>query len=116
MGAFSILGVDFLCAHNLLVDIMNGRLVDAQTFSSIPGVRGKGELVYFSSSLSEDNVFCRLLSEYPSLTRPTFSATSVQHGVEHRIDTMAHPYTRVPVASSRLNCLWPGPSLRIWRD
>ncbi|XP_057695302.1 uncharacterized protein LOC130917681 [Corythoichthys intestinalis] len=89
--AFPLLGADFLCAHNLLVDILHGRLVDARTFFSIPGVRSKGEPVCLSSSLAEDNVFFRLLSEYPSLTRPTFSAVFSKHGVVHRIETTGAP-------------------------
>ncbi|KAM9343827.1 uncharacterized protein KZ484_016197 [Pholidichthys leucotaenia] len=34
--SFNLLGADFLCAHGLLVDLANRRLVNALSFSSIP--------------------------------------------------------------------------------
>ena len=89
--AFPLLGADFLYAHSLLVDVLNGRLVDALCFSSIPGVKERGDRAYFSSSLDEGNAFTRLLGEYPTLTQPTFSAASAKHGVEHRIETTGAP-------------------------
>jgi len=40
-----LLGADFLCAFNLLVDVMNCRLVDAISFSTYPcSLGGPGTL------------------------------------------------------------------------
>lgn len=38
-----LLGADFLCAHNLMVDVKGQRLVDTKTFSSLPKSRGLGK-------------------------------------------------------------------------
>lgn len=89
--SFPLLGADFLCAHRLLVDVRNGRLVDALTFSSFACVRDEGTFDGLSSSLSEGNSFLQLLGEFPSLTQPTFSATLTKHGVEHHICTNGPP-------------------------
>ena len=89
--SFSLLGADFLCAHGLLVDVKNSRLVDAQTFSSFACVRDEITYGGLSSSLSEGDKYQHLLAEFPGLTRPTFSATTTKHGVEHHIETRGPP-------------------------
>lgn len=98
--SFPLLGADFLCAHGLLVDVKNSRLVDAMTFSSLACVRGEAAYGGLSSSLSEGNSYQRLLGEFPSLTQPTFSAATTKHGVEHHIDTNGPP---VYARARRLN-------------
>ncbi|XP_010767363.1 uncharacterized protein [Notothenia coriiceps] len=66
--------LDFLCAHGLLVDVKNSRLL---------------------------NKFQHLLSEFPDLTQPTFSAATTKHGVEHHIDTEGPPvYARARPGST----------------
>ena len=91
--AFPLLGADFFCSHGLLVDIKNGRLVDAQTFASLPCVHDGGVRngLYSSRSGGDDDDFQRLLSEYPDIARPTFSAATAKHGVEHHICTAGPP-------------------------
>ena len=89
--AFPLLGADFFCSNGLLVDVRNARLVDAQTFSSLSCVRGCGEYGGLCSSRSGEDDFQRLLSEYPGITHPTFSAASAKHGVEHHISTTGPP-------------------------
>lgn len=92
---FSLLGADFLCAHGLLVDIKNERLVDALTFSSFACTRGDAAYRGLSGSLSGADEFVRLLADFPDLTKPTFSAPSAKHGVEHHISTTGQPvYSR----------------------
>ena len=89
--SFPLLGADFMCAHGLLVDVKNGRLVDALTFSSIACVRDEASYGGLSSSLSEADGYQHLLREFPSLTQPTFSDTTTKHGVEHHIETRGPP-------------------------
>jgi len=98
--SFPLLGADFLCAHGLLVDVKNGCLVDALTFSSFACVRGKAAYAGLSNSLSEGDRYQCLLSEFPSLTQPTFSAATTKHGVEHHINTKGPP---VYARARRLN-------------
>ena len=70
--SFALLGADFLCAHRLLVDVMNSRLVDARTFSSFKCVRDETAYGGLSGSLAEGDKYQRLLCEFPNLTQPTF--------------------------------------------
>ena len=89
--AFPLLGADFLCAHGLLVDVKNNRLVDALTFSSFTCTRGEAAYDGLSGSLSEADKYLHLLAEFPDLTQPTFSAPTAKHGVEHHIATEGPP-------------------------
>ena len=84
--SFPLLGADFLCAHYLLVGVINNRLVDAQTFSLFPCARGEAAYGGLSSSLRGGRI-STLFRLFPGLTRPTFSAVMAKHGVEHHIDT-----------------------------
>lgn len=86
-----ILGADFLCANNLLVDVTNRRLIDAvsfATFSCMSG--GLGSLTHAAFSASGDE-FRSLLAEFPALTVPAFSTAVAKHGVEHFIPTTGPP-------------------------
>ena len=88
---FPLLGADFLCAHNLLVDVGNRRLVNSQTFASFACTQGEAVYNGLSNTLAESDQYLRLLAEFPDLTRPTFSAPTVKHGVEHHIETTGPP-------------------------
>ncbi|XP_037831836.1 uncharacterized protein LOC112451161 [Kryptolebias marmoratus] len=86
-----ILGADFLCAHGLLVDVANRRLINAVSFSSLPCTkRGAGPLMH-ANFLASGDAFQRLLSEFPSLTVPNFSNADTKHGIEHFIPTTGPP-------------------------
>ena len=65
--------------------------MDAQTFSSFACVHDEVTYGGLSSSLSEGDKYQHLLAEFPGLTRPTFSATTTKHGVEHHIETRGPP-------------------------
>ena len=88
---FPLLGADFLCAHNLLVDVGNRRLVNSQTFASFACTQGEAVYSGLSNTLTESDRYLRLLAEFPDLTRPTFSTPTVKHGVEHHIETNGPP-------------------------
>ena len=89
--AIPLLGSDFLCAHGLLVDVKNRRLIDAVTFCSYTCTLGGADSIRLSSMLSASDVFHRLLAGFPTLTQPTFSASAVKHGVEHHLTTTGPP-------------------------
>jgi len=85
-----IIGADFLSHFDLLVDLSRQRLVDASTFSSIqcgscPTLRPS------LAHLQKDNVFSALLSKFPGITTPVFSAKETAHEVEHHILTTGPP-------------------------
>lgn len=85
-----LLGADFLCAHGLLVDVKNRRLVSAETFSSFPCELSGSGSSRLSSTLTASE-FSSMLAEFPALTMPTFSAATAKHGVEHYIPTTGPP-------------------------
>lgn len=89
--AVPLLGADFLCAHGLLVDVMNRRLIDAVTFCSYTCTLSETDSIQLSSMLSASDDFQRLLASFPALTQPTFSASTVKHGVEHHLTTTGPP-------------------------
>ena len=85
-----ILGADFLCAHSLIVDVKGRRLVDANTFISLPlfHTTRSAERV---QSISSTNEFRKLLDDFPSILIPTFSSPTTSHGVYHFIPTNGPP-------------------------
>jgi len=86
-----LLGADFLRANNLLVDVRGRRLVDAETYLSIACGRSTGHMPHLAALSTVDNEYAKILAEFPSVTTPTFSQTTVRHGVEHYIPTEGPP-------------------------
>jgi len=86
-----LLGADFLCAFNLLVDVTNCRLIDALSFASYPYTLGGAGALCLSNTLATGDPYQRLLSEFTDLTTPTFSSAVAKHGVEHHIATVGPP-------------------------
>ena len=85
-----LLGADFLCAHNLMVDVKGQRLVDTKTFSSFTLNSGLGRAlgVY---SVSDSKTYANILTQFPEVLTPTFSSPTTKHGVEHFISTQGQP-------------------------
>ena len=86
-----ILGADFLCAHRLLVDVANRRLIDSVSFDTYPCTVGGPGPPALANMLATGDVYQRLLADFPALTVPTFSASVAKHGVEHYIPTEGPP-------------------------
>lgn len=86
-----LLGADFLCAHNLLVDLRGRRLVDAQTYESFTCGHMVGHVPHLGALSTVNNKYAQLLAEFPSITTPTFSAPTTKHGIEHYIPTQGPP-------------------------
>ncbi|KAJ8371613.1 hypothetical protein AAFF_G00306780 [Aldrovandia affinis] len=82
-----------LCYYHasLLVDVRNRRLVNAETFATLPGSPSSTGASKLSSALSSADMFQRLLMDFPDLTTPTFSSAAVKHGVDHFIATTGPP-------------------------
>ncbi|KAJ8410472.1 hypothetical protein AAFF_G00193760 [Aldrovandia affinis] len=69
----------------------NRRLVNAETFATLPGSPSSTGTSKLSSALSSADMFQRLLMDFPDLTTPTFSSAAVKHGVDHFIATTGPP-------------------------
>lgn len=85
-----LIGADFLCAYNLMVDVKGQRLVDTTTFSSFPLKRTTGRALGVHN-VSPAEAHSVLLAEFPELLTPTFSSPVTRHGVEHFIPTQGAP-------------------------
>jgi len=85
-----LLGADFLCAHNLMVDVKGQRLVDITTFSSVPLNYAPGQSLGVHS-VSTNSTYTDILAEFPEILTPTFSSSAARHGVEHFIPTTGAP-------------------------
>lgn len=85
-----LLGADFLCAYNLMVDVKGQRLVDTTTFSSFPLKCTTGQALGVHN-VSAAKSYANLLADFPELMTPTFSKPTSRHGVEHFIPTEGTP-------------------------
>jgi len=65
--------------------------MDASAFTSLPYLRIDGLPLVGSCSPSLRDKYTRLLAEFPSITRPTFSAVAAKLGVRHHIATTGPP-------------------------
>ena len=78
-----ILGLDFLQAFGMMIDLAKRRLIHAgmstrfsSAFSTVSGVK-----------VVHSSLFVRLLDDYPEITDATLAASSSRHGVECFIET-----------------------------
>ena len=81
----------FLHQHNLLVDIRNHRLIEADTFSGISCSISSATTNHLALVEPTSNKFRMVLNEFPDLLKPTFSTAVVKHGVQHFIPTKDRP-------------------------
>ncbi|KAJ8409400.1 hypothetical protein AAFF_G00228010 [Aldrovandia affinis] len=83
----------YLALKQLLLETfeLNRRLVNAETFATLPGSPSSTGTSKLSSALSSADMFQRLLMDFPDLTTPTFSSAAVKHGVDHFIATTGPP-------------------------
>ena len=91
MSAACSLALIFLRTHNLLVDLRNCRLIEADTFSGIPCYVSAVTPTNLALVEPSSNKFRKLLNEFPDLLKPTFSSAEVKHGVHHFIPTKDRP-------------------------
>ena len=84
---------DFLRSESLLVDLKGKRLVDAETFQSVPLALGKAEVdaPHLDAISTSTNQYDRLLAEFPEITVQNFAQPTTKHDVEHFITTKGPP-------------------------
>lgn len=89
----NIIGADFLCKYQLLVDVSRGRLVDQLTMLGVNTSHAKSQKDYpqnLAISINQDKKYSDLLNEYPELLKPDFAGIS-KHNVTHKIETVGQP-------------------------
>lgn len=85
-----IIGVDFLCFYNLVVDCRNQRLIDNTT--SLFSSASIAQMNIFSVKISTgDTRFHKLLSKFPEITRPSGTPVIPKHNTVHHIRTTPGP-------------------------
>jgi cleavage and polyadenylation specificity factor subunit 1 len=91
-----ILGADFLCHHNLLVDMRGQRLIDAQSYQSVQCATDCDEPTVAPVRISSGPIAQMLHSDFPEILTPTFSLSTPSHGVQHHIATTGRPVHSKP--------------------
>lgn len=89
-----IIGADFLTNFSLAVDIKRQKLLDSLTSLSVPSVQVDASsypLGIHVALTSNIPVFDELIKKFPSLLKPSYTASSVPHQVEHHITTTGPP-------------------------
>ena len=71
---------DFLRAHNLIPDLVHGRLVDATDFTSNSRPATAAHAPHLGSVASAEDDYGRRLANSPKMVQLTFQAGHVQHG------------------------------------
>ncbi|KER19967.1 hypothetical protein T265_11383 [Opisthorchis viverrini] len=92
----SIIGADFLTHFNLLVDLRQQRLINANTQLSTKGHSIVLSSIYpITDFKSGDSTSHVLLHQFPDLTKPNFHDPKPKHSVVHHIHTRGPPvFTR----------------------
>ena len=88
-----LLGADFLRAHSLLVDVKHHRLVNTQLFANAPvEMAAEPDTPPSINTFSwRENVFAKILTQFPMVTSPQFSGDAPNHGTQHYISTTGPP-------------------------
>ena len=81
----------FLEAHNLLVDVRNRRLIDAQSHESLHASPPATKDSIGTALLTVPGEFQSLLQEFPDVISATYSAQKSRHNTRHHIVTTGPP-------------------------
>ena len=92
----AILGADFLPHFNLLVDLRNRSLIDAETPLRVSGITSPIPAPHLIYAALPTAPFTKIPSEYPDIIRPTTKQTAVKHNVAHHIVTRGPPCSARP--------------------
>ncbi|CAH8493835.1 unnamed protein product [Dicrocoelium dendriticum] len=91
-----ILGVDFLTKFGLIVDPRNRKLCDSLTSLSVSGKVTSISSIGLRLALPADNVFTKLLLQFPALCQSPNDFPEPKHEVTHHIITHGPPVTARP--------------------
>ncbi|KAH0820668.1 hypothetical protein GEV33_002123 [Tenebrio molitor] len=87
----AIIGMDFLSPFNLVIDPRNKRLIDTQTSLSVRTVSTITATNPPRLLAVTDSIYLRLLKEFPQLTNPQQTRTTLKHDTVHHIRTTPGP-------------------------
>lgn len=97
----SLLGADFLVAHDLAIDLRGRCLIDLSNYSAVPLDNTSSESQGIHEIRSDPSDLSTIIDEFPDLMIPRFKSTDEnKHGVEHHLPTDGHP---VYARARRLN-------------
>ncbi|XP_062714514.1 uncharacterized protein LOC134291155 [Aedes albopictus] len=85
-----IIGADFICNFDLLIDLKRNRLIDNTTRLESPGFLAQ-TCEYSIRTFSSISPFAELLAEYPTITRLAPAGTVSKSTIVHRIETTGQP-------------------------
>lgn len=85
-----IIGADFICHHDLLIDLKRKRLIDNTTRLEAAGILARSS-EYSIKTFSTDSPYAELLAKFPLITRLAPPGTVTQSTVYHRIETTGQP-------------------------
>ena len=86
-----LLGADFLRQHNLLVDVRGQRFIGADTYLSVSCDVTVTSVSQLAPIDIGSNKYRKFLNDFPELPQPTFSHSTVSHGVQNYITTTGYP-------------------------
>lgn len=88
----AIIGVDFLCFFNLVVDCRNQRLIDNHTsLSTVASLARPSDVISSVKCVFGESDFHDILREYPDITRPHGVHRAPTHNTVHHIRTTPGP-------------------------
>lgn len=88
-----LLGADFLGHHNLLVDVANRRLLDLETFQTMP-LENRRNRTHLHCVASVEHRYSKLLEDYSDVFKPELRqqfGKPAKHGTLHHICTRGPP-------------------------
>lgn len=95
-----ILGADFLCQFNMIVDMARRRLIDGLTYLTVTGRPSKctSLCLAYERTSSQDRYKHILHDEFDDITRPMYNADGVNHKTTHHIEMRGPPASARPRA------------------
>lgn len=85
--SMAILGADFLQHFGLTVDLKQRRLIDSTTKLSVSDITSAIQTLKIKTSQNFDGRFNKIIAEFPSVLRPTFTEVHPEHKITHHIQT-----------------------------
>ena len=87
-----IIGADFLTHFDLLVDVKRQLLIDRKTSLTTHGISCVSSTVGIRMASTDlASPYRDLLDEFPTLSKPTYTSSSLKHTVQHHISTKGPP-------------------------
>ncbi|CAH8647502.1 unnamed protein product, partial [Schistosoma rodhaini] len=91
-----IIGIDFLCNFDLLVDSRRHRLINGTHTTSIRGTLTESVSMNLVVDKSRNDPRKLLLNEFPELLKVTYNKTDLKHTIQHHIVTNGPPVNARP--------------------